>query len=361
MIEWNGETNRVLNDLIVSAKIGYRTKLLTPKKNPLSRKAEQNGVEVRDFSFDSFRRLHEIFKLSKLLKAEPAFVVHTHSSKDTWLVAQQTFLFGKQFNFVRTRHNVNRIRQNPFNRWLYRRIDKIVALTDSVVQCFAPLVQQRVLNGDRFSVIPSAVDIEKFKPDVDSRRQIRAETGVAPDEILVGFVGRVAVDKGIFDFIEAVKSLGSRMDKLKFIIVGRCFEPHIEQAIGKLDSRKTIVAGFKENVQAYYQAIDIVVAPSLKEAQGTTIIEAMACGKPVVAARVGGIPEVISDGVDGVLVPSRAPEAIADAVEKLARDRAFRGRIGEAARTAAVKKYSFDVLRQKTENLYRSLETANGA
>jgi glycosyltransferase involved in cell wall biosynthesis/O-antigen ligase len=359
---WNGETNRVLNDLIAVRESGYRPMLLTPEESPLGQKAEQAGIDTHCFSFDNnpFIRLKEILKLDRLVKQQPLFAIHTHSSKDTWLVGHHKMLFGRRYKFIRTRHNINRVRDNYFNRKLYKKIDVIVALTESVRNCFDNLVELNVLSKNQFSIIPSAVDIQKFRPSVESMDRTRQELGVAPEDLLVGFIGRISYDKGTAGFIDAVKLMIARELKATFIVVGKCSEPRFQQALAELESDKVKVLGFKENVVDYYQAIDILVAPSLKEAQGTSIVEAMACGKPVIASSVGGIPEVIDDGVDGILIPPDDPEAIAEAVKRLARDNETRKNMGEAAEKSATAKYSFDLLKKRTQMLYRSLEEKNG-
>ena len=359
---WNGETNRVLTDLIAVRESGYRPMLLTPEESPLGQKAEQDGIDTQYYSFDNnpFTRLKEIFTLHRLIKREPVFAIHTHSSKDTWLVAHHRMFFGKRSKFIRTRHNINRVRDNIFNRKLYKNIDTIVALTESVRNCFDNMIQLNVLNKDQFFIIPSAVDIQKFKPSAEKRDRTRQALGVASEDLLIGFIGRISADKGIASFIESIKLMIGQEPKATFIVVGKCSEPRFQQALTELEGDKVKVLGFMENVVDYYQAIDILVAPSLKEAQGTSIVEAMACGKPVIASNIGGIPEVIDDGNDGVLITPDDPEAIAAAVRRLACDTEMRKIMGEAARKSATAKYSFDLLKERTELLYRSLEDKNG-
>ena len=359
---WNGETNRVLTDLLAVRASGQRPMLLTPEQSPLGQKAEQAGVDVRYYSFENnpFIRIKELFQLHRLVKQQPLFAVHTHSSKDTWLVAHHKMFFGQRYKFIRTRHNINRVRDNIFNRRLYRQIDAIVALTESVRHRFDNLVRQNILRSDQFFIIPSAVDIRKFRPSAERRDRTRQQLGVAPEQLLVGFIGRISADKGIASFIEAMKLMLGQGLKAAFVVVGKCSEPLFQQALAELESDKVKVLGFRENVVDYYQAIDVLVAPSLKEAQGTSIIEAMACGKAVIATSVGGIPEVIDDGVDGVLVSPDDPEAVAAAVRRLAGADQTRKMMGAAAAKSAAAKYSFELLQKRTEQLYRSLEEKNG-
>ena len=195
MPEWNGETNRVLMDLTAAADAGYKTVLLSPERAVLSEKAAEKGIAVHHFSFENhpLRRLSEIMRLRRLLRSEPAAIIHTHSSKDTWLVAQQTMLFGKRFRFARTRHNSNRIRDSFFNRLLYRRIDRLVVVSESVKQQFDNLVKKHVIAPENIEIIPSAFDNSLFRPSPEARQQLRAQLGVHPDELLLGFVGIVFI------------------------------------------------------------------------------------------------------------------------------------------------------------------------
>lgn len=363
MPEWNGETNRVLMDLMAARDIGYDVALLSPENSALSNKAVEKGINVHHFSFDNVphRRLGEIIKLHRLLLSKPASIIHTHSSKDTWLAAQQTMLFGKRFCFIRTRHNSNRVRDSFFNRCLYRRIDRIVVVSESVQLRFANLVEKGVIPADSIQIIPSAVDLSLFQPSQDIRRKMRSQLGVDSEDILLGFIGRVCEGKGIYHLIEALKALLPREKRLKFIAIGECSEDDIVEKLTALDGARVMLPGFKADIHNYYQAIDIVALPSLKEGLPTTIIEAMACGKAVVATNVGGIPEIINDGTNGLLVAPGDEAALVNSIQRLIDDEPLRRRLGEAAQTSASQNYSYDVLKQRIKLLYQSAEKSDGS
>jgi len=360
---WNGETNRVLMDLMAARDLGYETALLSPQKAALSRKAAEKGIRTYHFSFDNHphRRLREILKLRRLLISEPAYIIHTHSSKDTWIVAQYIMLFGKKFHFIRTRHNSNRVRDSFFNRYLYRRIDRIVVVSDSVKQCFAHLAKKRVISADDIRIISSAVDTNRFRPSQEIRQRVRARLGVKPEEFLVGFVGRICEGKGIYHLLDALEVLLPREEKLKFVAVGECSEDDIMQKLASFNGQRVILPGFRKDVHDYYQAIDIFAMPSLKEGLPTSIIEAMACGKAIVAASVGGIPEIISHGQNGLLIPPRDPAAIVEAIQQLLKDESLRKKLSEAAQATAARNFSYEILNQKTKQLYQSMESADGS
>jgi len=363
MPEWNGETNRVLMDLTAAADAGYKTALLSPERAVLSEKAAQKGIKVHYFSFENnpLRRLSEIFKLRRLLRSEPAAIIHTHSSKDTWLVAQQALLFGKRFGFARTRHNSNRIRDSFFNRLLYRRIDRLVVVSESVKQRFDNLVKKHVIAPENIEIISSAFNGNMFRPSPEARQQLRSQLGVDPDELLLGFVGRVCQGKGIDYLIDAIKVLFPRYERLKFVAVGECSVDNIEQRLASPNGRRVILPGFRGDIHNYYQAIDIVVLPSLKEGLPTTIIEAMACGKAIVATDVGGIPEVITDDTNGLLVEPRDSASLIESIQRLIEDESLRDRLGQAALDTATRNYSYDVLKRRTTQLYKSMVIANGS
>jgi glycosyltransferase involved in cell wall biosynthesis len=117
-------------------------------------------------------------------------------------------------------------------------------------------------------------------------------------------------------------------------------------------SERVVFAGFQTDVEAVTQALDVAVMPSLREAQGLALLEAMAARRPVVASAVGGIPETIRDGVDGLLVPAADPDALATAMVRLARDPRLRDRLAASGRRRVVDRFSVVASVRQVEGIY---------
>jgi glycosyltransferase involved in cell wall biosynthesis len=116
-----------------------------------------------------------------------------------------------------------------------------------------------------------------------------------------------------------------------------------------------VLAGFRPDVLSLHKAFDVFVLSSVTEGLGTSLLDAMACGKPIVATSAGGIPEVVEDGVTGLLVPPRDHHALAQAIVRLLKDAGMRERLGAAGRARACEHYSAERMVQETLRVYRTV------
>jgi glycosyltransferase involved in cell wall biosynthesis len=206
--------------------------------------------------------------------------------------------------------------------------------------------------ADRIRVVPSGIDLTPFETPWD-RAAIRAALGVPPDAVLVLQVAALAPHKSQTDLLKAASLLQARVPFLEIWIAGEgplrdALER--EHASLRLDDRVRFL-GFREDVPDLLRAADLFCLSSYLEGMGTSILDAMAAGLPVVATRVGGIPEAVQDGVTGLLVPARSPEALARAIADLAGDPARRKEMGERARDR-VRDFSADRTAERTRAVY---------
>lgn len=186
------------------------------------------------------------------------------------------------------------------------------------------------------------VDLGEFSPQRDGREP---DWGTWP---LLLFVGRLHPEKGVFDLLEAFAIVKNRFPAAKLVLVGDGpARTQIEQFALKRGLTSSIVlTGLVKNrdLPAYFRAADVFVAPSIttrkwEEQVGMANIQAMACGVPIVSTRSGAIPEYVPDGVAGILVPERNPQALAGAILSLLENTDLRRRIGETGRAYAVAHY----------------------
>lgn len=198
-------------------------------------------------------------------------------------------------------------------------------------------------------VIHNPIDLMRF----DRGRSLRPELGIVPTAPVVLFVGQIRDIKGIDDFIAMAHRVAD--PDAVFLIAGECRDPRkfagslTEADLARLigDDRRIRYLGYLTNVEDLYHTADIVVMPSRwQEPLGLINLEAGACRRPVVATRVGGIPEVVQDGVNGRLVPAADVVALAVCVGELIADPALRRRMGDAGRTLVETKYSTRPVRE---------------
>jgi glycosyltransferase involved in cell wall biosynthesis len=185
---------------------------------------------------------------------------------------------------------------------------------------------------------------------------------VADDQVLIGTVAELTANKNIPCLIRAYTLIVSRWQSGRgptphLMIIGDGEQRHaLETQIKDLGMWKHItLAGFHPGAAAALSGLDIFVLPSLKEGVPYAVLEAMSAGLPVVATRVGGLPDMITSGKDGILVPPRDERALAEGIRLLMRDTALRRRIGDAAREKTATKFAFRAMLSSTVAVYDSL------
>jgi glycosyltransferase involved in cell wall biosynthesis len=206
-----------------------------------------------------------------------------------------------------------------------------------------------------YSVIPNGVDLSRFAVPAP-RCALRRETGVPGSAVLVGVVARLEPEKGHSHLIAAWPDVVAAAPDAWLAIVGEgssCASLRAQAAALPAPARDRIIfTGRREDVSALTADLDIAVLPSLREAQGISILEAMARRVPVVASAVGGIPEVVADGVSGLLIPPADPAALAAALSRLAASPALRARMGEAGYRIVAERFSMEAHVRQVEALY---------
>jgi glycosyltransferase involved in cell wall biosynthesis len=201
------------------------------------------------------------------------------------------------------------------------------------------------------TIVPYGVDLARFQP--------LARNGAHASEVVVGAVARLSPEKGLDDLLRAVAQLGGRGMPLRVVLAGdgpwRARLARLAERLGlaeRVDFRGEIT---HERVPAVLGEFDIFAMPSRAEGFGVAALEAQAMELPVVATRVHGIPDVVQDGVTGLLVPPRDTEALADAIARLAADAELRVAMGRAGRAFVEARYRWEENTAQMERLYRSL------
>jgi glycosyltransferase involved in cell wall biosynthesis len=207
------------------------------------------------------------------------------------------------------------------------------------------------------TIVPNGVDLERFAPQRSVlRAATRAALGVPSDALLVGVVARLEAEKGHRHLLVAWPAIAQAIPHAWLVIAGTgSLDATLRGQADALPAdvaRRIVFAGNPADLPALTAALDMAVLPSLREAQGIAILEAMASGVPVVASAVGGIPETVRDGVDGLLVPPSNPVALASAVVRLARDPLVRARLGRAGRRRVEDHFGLDASVSQIASIY---------
>ena len=228
-------------------------------------------------------------------------------------------------------------------RRFYRRCDALVAPSDS----FAQILREQRMNYD-IGIWSRGIDHELWNPQ---RRDLewRRARGIADDELVVGFLGRIVMEKGLDVFAEAVDRLAQKGVKHRVLVVGE--GPAREWFQGRLPG--AVFTGFQmgPDLARAVASMDIFLNPSVTETFGNVSLESMACGVPVVAARAAGSEDIVQDGVTGLLVRPGAIEGYASALARLATDEGFRRQMGRAGIDEAAQ-YEWDRINSAVAETY---------
>lgn len=311
------------------------------------------------------RDLLALHRLTRLFRRRKYDIVHTHTSKAGLLGRLAAERAGVPI-VVHTPHgNVfHGYFPKPVTRlfvWLERhaarRTDRLIELTPGGVEEY---LAEDIGQRDQYAVIFSGVDFARFDSARQRRDAIRASLGVAADAFLVGGVGRLERVKGFSYFVSAAHLIAATVPEARFVLAGQgALEGDLRDQAKRLGERFQFL-GLRDDVPDLMAAVDVLVAPSLNEGMGRVLLEAGAAGAPAVASAVGGMPDILVDGVTGVLVPPRDPQAIAEAVISLARDRDRRRGMGEMARAIVVPAYGVGRMVKQIEALYEELIREKG-
>ena len=255
---------------------------------------------------------------------------------------------------------------------LQRRMHRYVCRLADCVLTNADAIRQSLIaegyDAERITVIPNGIDVSSFRSTADGGQRFRREFAFPPDAPIVAVLARLGAIKGIEYFLEAAVGLAQRFPHARFAIVGggtfvndgrktlRDYRRELEtmaQRLG-LDGR-VVFTGARSDVADVLSQVAVSVLPSLSEGLPNAILESMAAGVPVVATRVGGIPEAVEDGTTGVLVPPRDPAALARAIGLVLADPELAGRLGEAGRQRVARHFALERVVRQTEALYVGL------
>jgi glycosyltransferase involved in cell wall biosynthesis len=230
-------------------------------------------------------------------------------------------------------------------------MDRLIVPSEAI----ARKVRAEGRDAARFAIVPNGIDLSRFSGPVRPCA-LRGEYRIPSSAHLLGVVARLEPEKGHRHLIDAMPAILRALPETWLAIVGEGSEADALRAqaaaLGSGVAMRVVFTGRRDDVSALTSDLTLAVLPSIREAQGISLLEAMARGVPVVASAVGGIPEVVTDGVDGRLVPPGDSTALADAIIELLRDSELRRRLGEAGRRTVVDRFSIDAQVRAIQALY---------
>jgi len=323
----------------------------------LKLKAEQSGIKVFVLNKKEGFNFKLIFRLAKLLKQQKADIVHTHNIPPLIYGSLAAAMVG--IKCLNTRHG----RGKKMTNWFIWGLNKfIVAISKDAHN---QMLLHNKIDKQKARFIYNGVDIASFSGGIneESINLIKSEIGVQPGSFVVGHIARLTRVKDQETLLKAFQKVIENETKAELVIVG---DGPLNQKLRQSASDLGIATyvkflGYREDIKDLLSVFDVIVLPSLMEGVSLTILEAMAAGKPVIVTNVGGNPEVVVDGETGLLVPSRDPQKMADAIMRILSDPSLARRMGEAGRKRVEEKFSLEKMVNEYEKVYRNiLKGVNG-
>ncbi|MBI5874722.1 MAG: glycosyltransferase family 4 protein [Deltaproteobacteria bacterium] len=351
---WGGQENRTLKESIGLKKMGVRVIIACPSDSKLAKVGAENGIEIRAVRMDSSISPSAILSILKIIKQENVNIVCTHSGKDSMIGAIAGRLSKMKPKVVRTRHLAlpitSKITYSIFPH-------KVVTVSEYVRKY---LVEEKGIAADKVLSIPTGVDLEVFNIDV-VKAVSREALGISPDAVIVGTIAILRRKKGHHTLLDAIPFVLKEIPNVTFLFAGDGPQrENIEKKLSELGIAGSVkLLGLRKDIPEILKTIDLFVLPTLQEALGTSFLEAMAMSKPVVGTRVGGVPEVVNEGVSGMLVEPGNSAALADAIINLLKSRDKMKKMGDEGRRIVEIKYSVDVMVKNLYDFYKSIITEN--
>ena len=348
------------------------TGLEGPREGSMRDLATRHGVEPRVLrelgrEVSPLNDLKATLKMYRLIRRTRPHIVHTHMAK-AGTAGRVAAKLARVPIIVHTFHGHTfhsywgPIKSKVFlqiERTLGAMTDRVIAITDAQK---ADIAHYGVAPLDRIATIPLGLEIEPMLDAEQHRGRLRAELSIDADRPLIGIVARLVPIKAHEVFLEAAVQIRAASPGASFLIIGdgerRAELESMAQQFGIADSTRFL--GWRGDMREVYADLDVVTLCSNNEGSPVALIEALAAARPVVSTRVGGVPNVVHDGENGLLVPPRDPTAFADAVLTLLREPARAARFGENGRRTVFPRHSSSRLVQDVERLYLELAREKG-
>lgn len=358
---------------------GYHTTLvagsLARGEDSMAFLAERLGVEVVDVpelqrEVSPLHDARSVRQLTGIIREQRPHILHTHTAKAGAIARAAALLAGRARPpiVVHTFHgHVLKGYFGPGRTAVFRQVERNLARSSDVLIAVSPevrdeLIGQGIAPREKFEVIRLGIPLEERLGDPSGDLDYRGLYGIPRDAFVVGWVGRMTGVKDTGAVLEILRATRQRGVDAVLVMVGDGpdREPLEQQAHDLGIARSTYFVGYQSEVAGFYRLFDAFVLPSINEGTPVSAIEALASGTPVVATRVGGVPDVVRDGVDGLLVEAGDTDAAAECLARLAADPDLRVRLGESGRARVVDRYAVSRLVDDVDRLYRSLLERKG-
>jgi glycosyltransferase involved in cell wall biosynthesis len=358
---------------------GYHTTLvagsLARGEDSMAFLADRLGVPV--VSVPEIQReisaLHDarsVARVAALIRSMRPHILHTHTAK-AGVIGRAAALAAGPFKppvVLHTFHgHVLKGYFDPLRTGFFRHIERVFARASDALVAVSPEVRDELVAfgiapREKFAVIRLGIPLAERLGDPSAGVDYRRAYGIPQDSFVIGWVGRMTAVKAAAAALEIVHALRQNGLEAVLCMVGDGPDrDRLEELAHELNiTRFCFFVGYQSDVAGFYNLFDAFLLPSVNEGTPVSAIEALAAARPVVATRVGGVPDVVRDGIDGFLVAPGDIEGAAAKLATLASDPGLRRTLGESGRARVLARYSVGRLVEDVDRLYRALLEAKG-
>ncbi len=348
---WRGGEQQMAYLIEELQKSGVTSHAAVRKDSAFERWCAEKKIPFTSLGFKNDFDFSSAFSLMKYCKNEKVDVIHLHSSRSHGIAVFAAAL-GNRVPLVLSRRVDFPLKKNFLSQWKYnhRAIKKVICVSDRIKE----IVGSAIKHPERCITVYDGIDLHRFEGK-GKRGTLRKEFGIDSDVYLIGNIAAIAPHKDYFTFLKTVKLLSGKT-KAKFLIAGEGpMRGEIERAIHEMNLQNDVILlGFRNDIENVFADLDVLLYTSKEEGLGSTLLDAMANGLPVVTTEAGGIPEIVKNGFNGLTAPVGDSQMLAGLVMKMLSENALRERIIQDAKVF-VKGFSVEIMAGKTLAVYNEI------
>lgn len=320
-------------------------------------------------NFNLFSHLKSISNLRKIFLKERFDIIHCHSPIASLITRLACINFKKKIIIYSAHGFYFHDQMNIFKKYCHIFLEKILSLNTNYIftqsyEDYLDAIKYKFLNKENIFHISNGVNIDKFtnfNPSFSSEiANFKIENNIDKKNIIIGFIGRLSKEKGFEEFLTASEYLLNKYTNITIIVIGDFTHGKKSKAIlsklNKLKEKKDFInLGYKENIPFYLSIMNIFCLPSYREGMPRSIIEAMVCGKAIIATNIRGCREEIKNNYTGLLIPTKNSKALISSLENLISDKKLVEFLGKNAKNFAIENFNEKNVIKKQINIINEI------
>lgn len=346
---WGGGEQYVYNVCKEEKRRGQDVFVAVDKNQKNMVKRYQEVATVLKVDLRTVLGLASFVRLSKIILEEKIEFINIHTGK---LALLGVLLKGKSSNskLILFRHNLLPNKTDLYHKWLQKKVDAFVCVSRAVYNLQVNTIQN--IYKQKVKLVYNGIDLDRF-PDLKVKKESKS--------FVIGYAGRLVENKGLLVLIEAFSRLKEKHPNLKLKLTGQAeggFAKELESLIMKKDlENSAFILPYDNDINEFYRSLDVFVLPSIvKEAFGLVICEAMACKIPVISTNSGAQEEIITNGVNGIIVKPDDVEELVNALDLLYNDEDLRLKLVNEAESVVKDNFTINTCVKGIEGIYENIK-----